>query len=197
MPPPPVKAYAGIGSRNISAIEQVIIYEVASKLSSIEHDYVCYSGNATGSDIAFQTGSGGRCVVFLPWAGFNLPFYNPTHRSLAVFAAGMSKKGLASVGRYHPHPGSLNAQGKMFMARNYHQVVGITTEVQVWPEVKFVVCCADVVNDAVQGGTGQACRIAMDRNIPIINLRYPGWREKLEIILAKVRQENFNGDASR
>ncbi len=187
--------YAGIGSRTISELEKAIIHEVSKTLA---HDgWICYSGNADGADIAFQRGSGGKCVVFLPWLGYNISVYNAPNHSLALFALGQSRKGTAAIGQYHPNPSALQASGKMMMARNYHQVMGHTTETQEWPRAKFVLCCATVIDDQVQGGTGQACRIAIDKKIPIINVRYPGWREKLEIVLAKVRQEISSSGVSR
>jgi hypothetical protein len=182
-----MRCYAGIGSREISDDERTEIIRVASALGS--DGWVCYSGNTAGADVAFQLGSAGRCVIFLPWLGFNFSVYNAAHHSLALFVAGQSKRGLRAISQYHPAPHVLTASARMLMARNYHQVMGYETTPQSWPRVEFILCCATVVDDQVQGGTGQACRIAIDQKIPIINIRYPGWKEKLEIVIAKVRQE--------
>jgi hypothetical protein len=163
-------SYAGIGSRDITEKETELIMKVADKLSK---NFVCYSGNAEGADIAFQHGSNRNCVIFLPWRGFNSDKYD-FHNALAVFDVGKSAAGMESVAKYHPNP-NLKYGAKMLMARNYHQVMGY----EKYPPASFIVCCADEIDGEVQGGTGQACRIAQDLVIPRINIRVKGWNEKL------------------
>ncbi len=68
------------------------------------------------------------------------------------------------------------------MARNWHQIVGYDS----YPPVSFVVCCANESNGEVIGGTGQACRIAKDFNIPIFNIRN-GWDNQKEAFSALVK----------
>jgi len=89
--------YAGIGSRNISSHEQKEILGIAHKLSK---KFVCYSGNANGADITFQTGSDNRCVIFMPWEQFNVANYN-IEASLESYIV-EDEKSLASVDQYHP-----------------------------------------------------------------------------------------------
>ncbi len=173
--------YAGIGSRTISDLERALIFEIAKSLAA--EGWICYSGNAAGADVAFQVGSADRCVVFLPWLGYNISVYNAPIRSRAFFACGQSGTGLRAIGRYHPNPAALSVGGKMMMARNYHQVMGIED----WPKVKFVLCCANPTEDGVEGGTGQAVRIALGNNIPVINIRDPEWRKILDGVLNKAR----------
>ncbi len=171
------RSYAGIGSRTITPLEREMITAVARDLKGLT--LTCYSGNADGSDIAFQEAAAPACVTFLPWAGFNVHVFNPHKRCRETFVCGQSRIGLRSIERYHPSPKSLTIPGRMFMARNYHQIHGIKTDTVEWPRVSLVVCCADEVSGVVQGGTGQAVRIATDLGIPVINLRVDGWRDRL------------------
>lgn len=136
-------------------------------------NYVLYSGNANGSDVAFQEGSDGKCVIMLPWSGFNEDEYDYEF-SRDYFVIGDEKEGIESVDKYHPNPSALKRGAKALMARNYYQINGYRK----YPRVSLVVCCTDVKYGKVQGGTGQAVRIAEDLGIPIINIRADGWKDK-------------------
>jgi len=169
-------AYAGIGTRNLTVSEHLTIQKTARILSKSR--ILLYSGNAPGSDQAFQYGSKGDCVCFLPWDGFEKQSFDYTILARKYFIMGESTEGLASIIKYHPNPTSLSKGGKALMARNFHQIHGVLPDL---PMIKFVVCCADPSpNGGCLGGTGQAVRIAMDLNIPIINIRVPGWAQLLK-----------------
>ena len=159
------KAFAGIGSESITVDESNLAQELASYMARL--GWVLYSGNANGSDIAFQRGSGGRCVVFLPWAGFNMEEYNGPF--IETYDVGKTAEGIASVARFHVSHGHHLKPGTMrTLARDHHQVMGYRT----WPKVKFVICCANLDSKGeIAGGTGQACKIAASEGIPILNIR--------------------------
>ena len=88
-----MRSYAGIGSRNISDSEINIITKISNFLSK---KFICYSGNADGSDITFQKGSNGNYISFLPWYEFNFSNFDPfdvsTH-SINAFVVGDLKEG--------------------------------------------------------------------------------------------------------
>jgi len=163
-------AYAGIGSRKISSEEEQLIIKIATKLSTA--GIVVYSGNAEGSDISFQKGSGGKCVLLLPWKMFNTKRYDVA-QSIANIDVGETSEGKLSISKYHPNPSALSFGGRCMMARNWHQIMGY----EEYPKVSFVVCCAGRDYDGnIVGGTGQACRIAEEHGIPIFNIRDKDWR---------------------
>lgn len=173
-----IKSYAGIGSRSITNEEKEFIESISNIL---RFRYVCYSGNAEGSDIAFQTGSKGKCVIFIPWRGFNkLQFdYECKEKCMDYFLP--TKESYNSIFKYHPNPMALNRGGTSLMARNYHQVMGYEDK---YPIINFIICCADQDKDGnILGGTGQACRIAKDNDIPVINIRNLIQKEKLKKLL--------------
>lgn len=174
-----MKTYAGIGSRDIPLEERTKIIAIADNLCGL--DYIVYSGNANGADVAFQLGSNGQCVVFLPWARFNFGVFEPTPKyHLDHFIVGGEPEGLESVYEFHPNPKQLTAGARKLMARNYYQIHGYKD----YPKVDFVMCCADQDNlGNVKGGTGQAVRIAKSMNIPIINIRTEYWEDELHDLL--------------
>lgn len=173
-----MRAYAGIGSREITADERKALHKAAEFLR--DRGYICYSGNAEGADTAFQEGSQGECVLFLPWEGFN--GYEYSYACRGAYVVGDHPEGQASITQYHPSPDALNRGGRALMSRNYFQIMGYDK----WPVVDFVVCCATPSREVphVEGGTGQAVRIAVERGIPVINIRTEGWREQLARALA-------------
>jgi hypothetical protein len=178
-------SYAGIGSREISFVEKTIITHVANILSNM--NLLLYSGNAPGSDQTFQKASNGKCVVFLPWDRFELSSFDYTKNAVDFQIVGQSPQGIASINKYHPNPKSLGQGGKCLMARNWHQINGIAK----FPMVSFVVCCAtpDGKGSCI-GGTSQAVRIALDLNIPVINIREKNWKEKLKQTCQEVLKNN-------
>ena len=165
-------SYAGIGSRDITKTEEVQIKTIAKQMA--RENFILYSGNADGADIAFQIGSNSQCVLMLPWKKFNEDSYSTTG-CIEAFDLGDSKDGLWSVDKFHPNPSALSDGGRRMMARNYHQIHGNGR----WPLVSFVICCSKEVDGNVIGGTGQAVRIAKSLNIPVFNIRKKGWGEVL------------------
>ncbi len=172
-------SYAGIGTRDINSFEMIRIRTIAKQLA--KKNYILYSGNAEGSDVAFQAGSNSQCVLMLPWSGFNREVYDPG-ASIESFDLGDSVEGLASIEMFrgqkvHPNPRALDRfpGGKRMMARNYHQVFGYRQ----YPTVSFVVFCANEKNGKVDGGTGQAVRLARIAGIPTFNIRTEGWGKAL------------------
>lgn len=164
-------SYAGIGSRTITKQETLDIYDIADFLRK---RYVLYSGNADGADIAFQRGSCGGCVLWLPWKNFNKDKYWEPALNRIAYQTDLAKE---SVDKYHPAPYNLSDGARKMMARNYHQIMGLKN---LYPVVSFVICCADYDENDVKGGTGQAVRIAKKREIPVYNLRELGKGKILE-----------------
>lgn len=162
-----MRSYAGIGSRQITRQETLDIYKIADFLRD---KYILYSGNADGADIAFQKGSCGNCILWLPWKNFNKnKYWEP-----ALKIIGDSDLAKESVDKYHPAPENLSSGARMMMARNYHQIMGGRD----YPQVSFVICCSNYDENGVWGGTGQAVRIAKEKGIPVYNLRELG-KEKI------------------
>lgn len=176
-------AYAGIGSRRITEEEKTIIENLARQLSK---DFIVYSGNADGADIAFQTGSDRKCVIMLPWTTFNSLHYN-TDRALDAFSVGKLEEGQKAIEEFHPAPDKLSQGARLCIARNYYQIHGFDD----YPPIKFVVCCSDTNADGeVIGGTGHAVRIAKHLGVPVFNIRELGWDHALHLHISEVLSQN-------
>jgi len=180
--------YAGIGSRTITYEESKLIEKIANGLS--DRNYLLFSGNANGSDITFQRGSKNNCVIMLPWEGFNKKSYDPSNSiDQIIFNPETDIDAVESVNKYHPAPFALSSVGRKFMARNYFQIMGYGN----YKPVSFVICCADQDSSGnVKGGTGQACRIATEFKIPVINIRIKCWKSKLRKLLNKYENDIQN-----
>lgn len=147
------KYYAGIGSRktpkHILERMMAIGYVLASD------GFILRSGGADGADSAFEKGcdaAHGKKEIFLPWKGFNgspSDFYEVSPEAIEIAA------------KFHPAWGKLNQGAKKLHSRNVYQVLGYDLN-----SPSFVVIC---YCDGT-GGTMQALRIAIERNVPIINL---------------------------
>ena len=159
-----MRAYAGIGSREISKREVELIHRVAQLMN--ERGYVLYSGGAPGSDTEFESACEGRGVSFLPWESFAV------QRPYPIFeVVRHTKESVESIHKYHPAPDRLSKAAQKLMSRNYFQVNGVDS----LPRVDVVICCATPTVDGVSGGTGQAVRIANAAGVQVINLRDPKW----------------------
>lgn len=151
-----MKRYAGIGSREtpddiLKAIRSIGKYLASNKI-------LLRSGGAKGADTAFEAGCDlvdGEKQIFLPYRFFNRnesPFFTVTREARLL------------AKHFHPAWEHLGDKGRDFMGRNAYQVLGLGLSTP----VDFIVCWTK--NGRIDGGTGQALRMADHYCIPIINL---------------------------
>lgn len=149
-----MKYFAGIGSRETPIEFQEDIDAINYFLS--KNGYVLRSGGADGSDKMFETSWKSELKeIYLPWRMFNdnpSELYNITSDALIL------------AEKYHPAWNKLTLPARKLMARNGYQVLGEDLETP----SDFIVCWTS--DGKASGGTGQAIRIANDRNIPVFNL---------------------------
>jgi hypothetical protein len=151
--------YAGIGSRQAGKEEIDRAFAIARALRA--DGWVLRSGHAPGMDQAFESPAGADAEIYLPWSRFEQEvgiapgarvYPDPTDEAMAIAQT------------YHPAWYALRQGGRKLMARNVHQVLGYDCKTP----VAFVVCWTP--GGQITGGTGQAIRIAMDRQIPVYNI---------------------------
>lgn len=179
--------YAGIGSRETPVPILSIMRKYALAVAST---HILRSGGASGADDSFYQGAKFGCKlkglkpesrieIFLPWDGFNgfkKEKHNFCYPEPSLAASIIAQK-------YHPNYDRLKNPAKLLMARNSMQVLGrLLTN-----PVDFVVCYTSDGKDS--GGTGQAIRIAEDRNIPIYNLFF---KESYEFCMDAINDFNNN-----
>lgn len=162
-----MKYYAGIGSRQTPEKLRGLIKEIVEKLEA--KDYILRSGGADGADTFFEEFTHKK-EIYLPWKGFNDHPSNLFH--ITEEAREMAKK-------YHPRWEILSSSAKRLMARNCYQVLGFDLKTP----VEFIVCWTK--DGKIQGGTGQAMRIAKDLGIPIYNLQREDDVKKLMIVIGE------------
>lgn len=165
-----MKHYAGIGSRETPKVIGQQMTEIAKLLAS--KDYVLRSGGADGADLDFEKGAGDLKEIFVPWPGFN-------GSDSKLFEC--SDEAFIMAEKFHPRWNKLSAAGKKFMARNCYQVLGFDLKTP----VEFIVCWTP--NGGIEGGTGQALRIARDYKIPVFNLQKEKALGELMIHINRVR----------
>lgn len=154
------KIYAGIGSRETPPLMCRAI-EIFSRVLS-EEGFKLRSGNAMGADQAFHRGASTHpCEIYLPWSSYNSLGLQPANTQ--VFRSPtIEASRIAAL--HHPSWYSLNRPAQTLHARNSHIVLGLDCK----SPVDFVVCWTK--GGKGQGGTGQAMRIAVAREIPVFDL---------------------------
>ena len=159
-----MKYYAGIGSRKTPAATLLDMTCLANNLEC--RGFILRSGGAAGADSAFEAGVSDphNAKIYLPWSGFN---NNPSALTHASFDA------FVMAENYHPAWNRLSQAGRKFHARNCHQMLGTDLD----SPVDFVICWTP--GGATTGGTGQALRIAIDKDIPIFNMAIADWELRL------------------
>jgi hypothetical protein len=147
--------YAGIGSRETPPEVCAQMTYLASKFES--WNFCLRSGGAIGADRAFEAG-----VMF-----------SSKKRIYRADAAAGDIAAFELAEKFHPTWDKLSVDARRLHARNGYILLG--------PElndpVNFICCWTP--GGAVTGGTGQALRIAADRNIPVFNLADMDATEKL------------------
>ena len=154
-----IKYYAGIGSRETPIRVEPMIEEVGRILSRT--GYILRSGGAPGADSMFEKYHTGEKEIYLPWSKFN---NNGSKYYLESFSEDIIEKSMKIAKSYHPRWNQLSQAAKKLMCRNTFQVLGIDLNTP----IDFIVCWTK--GGTINGGTGQAMRIAKGMGIPIFNL---------------------------
>lgn len=149
----------GIGSRQTPP-EILELFEALGDEARDQGDCWIRSGHAEGADYAFEKGARDRCIVYLPWNGFNkdkkvlgIPRTQPLREEV-----------LEIVYRYESYARNLNDPVKLIKSRNVYQILGEDLNTP----SDLVVCWTE--EGEIEGGTGLAIKIALDYKIPVINV---------------------------
>ena len=142
-----LKLYAGIGSRETPLEVCDMMKIIATKLESV--GYVLRSGGAIGADSAFESGV----------------LNNVNKEIFKAFDA--TPESIEMAAKYHPKWESCMDYVRRLHGRNCMIILGQ----ELITPVKFIICWTS--DGKATGGTGQAIRLAIDKNIPIFNLHDP------------------------
>lgn len=149
----------GIGSRETPPDVLAFMEEFAKQAA--EGDIWIRSGHADGADYAFEKGAKQKCIVYLPWDGFNnkLPLKGKA-RGLNV----VDEKAFQIVLKHEPYAATCSNGVKLIKCRNVYQILGENLD----RPCDMVVCWTK--DGITTGGTGLAIKIAESYKIPVINL---------------------------
>ncbi len=163
-PEPRILRWAGIGSRGTDKepVPQSVLAdmtELARRMAAA--GWHLSSGGADGSDTAFANGTPvDQRTIWLPWPGYNDlsgPDCHPIPQDRL-------QQSLELAERFHPTWDRLKQSVRKLHARNGLIVLGRDLDKPVDAVVAYT------QGGKLQGGTAQGLRIAMEHNIPIINL---------------------------
>lgn len=155
--------YAGIGSRETPPDILKLMTRIAEVMS--DKGWTLYSGGAVGADRAFQKGAKGKYLVFTA---------NDVDPSTEI-----GRKALDLAEQYHPNWKACSDYAKRLHARNGLIVLGPNLTAP----VKGIYCWTP--QGKITGGTGQALRIAKDKNIEVRNLGREEVKKKIIRMLYK------------
>lgn len=119
------------------------------------HEFTLRSGGADGADLAFELGALTTTPeIWIPWNGFNgsKSLLLPTPEAFKMAAT------------IHPVWHKLSDGAKRLHARNCHQVLGPN----LMTPSSFVICWTD--GGETIGGTATAIKLALNNNVPVLNL---------------------------
>jgi hypothetical protein len=151
--------YAGIGPRSCPIETCEGIVDVARQLH--EQGWIVRSGHAQGADQAWACGhSPATREIYLPWRGFNLEGDMPEGFSISPVTPQL--EAVARVA--HPAWDRLRPGSQRLMMRNISIILGPNLD----DPVEFVAYWSPT--RSVQGGTGNAVRLATLYGIPDFNI---------------------------
>lgn len=154
-----MKYYTGVGSRETPSDILIIIQSLASYLA--KQNYILRSGGAIAADTAFEKGCDlvqGKKEIF--------------------YASDATSETLRLAKQIHPAWHRCNDYSKNLHARNCFQVLGRDLKTP----SEFLICWT--TDGRHIGGTRTAIKLAMNNNIPVINL---GIKEDYDAVLEKLQ----------
>lgn len=155
--------YCGIGSRK--APKHVLDLMTKIGESFAKKGLLLRSGGAIGADTAFERG----CDAVKG----KKEIYYPTNNKGIIVTEEIMQQALVLAGQVHPAWHRCDDYAKRLHARNCMQILGRSLD----EPADFVVCWTK--DGGPTGGTGQAIRLAMSRDIKIYNLYFNNHLQEL------------------
>lgn len=168
--------FTGIGATDITLEEGTFLNEIGFLLC--QRGLSLRSGKAPGADQQFQKGVE-QCMatgdyirdhqIFLPWRSFEKDNIEVSFAyDVWEYTASQIEKAEEIVSKVHPVWEKLTRGQRLFHVRNVFQPLGIECD----EPSKLLIACADRDSENIpRGGTRTAFKIALDWDIPCINIR--------------------------
>lgn len=162
--------YAGIGPRATPLDVCTQMFNVAGELNKL--GWIVRSGHAEGADQAWELGHDpAQREIYLPWNGFN------NGQGKGVYVSPSSPALVAVAQLIHPRWDFLSQGAQKLMMRNVSIILGP----QLDDHVKFVAYWS--ATREVQGGTGNAVKLATAYGIPAYNIAFEDEQEEMTALI--------------
>jgi hypothetical protein len=168
--------YAGIGPR-LTPIDICLgLTDIAKQLDS--RGWLLRSGYAQGADQAWQCGTQrDRMEIYLPWQGFN------QGHGTGFMVSPITPAIEAAARLSHPAWNRLSQAGQKLMMRNVSIILGHNLD----DPVEFVAYWSS--ERKVQGGTGNALRLAQMYGIPSFNVAFEDDQQRMSTFVDLYHKE--------
>jgi len=196
---PTPRWFTGVGATDITEDEQRLCSKIAYVLCSFG-GYALRSGKAPGADQAFQRGmERAESVpgyvpadheIYLPWEQFES--HAKVSNKYDIWELEELKETMRIASETHPAYQNLKPGQLAFHHRNIHQTLGRRLD----QPSDFVLYCAKDGKDGLpEGGTRTAVKVAVDRGIPVFNMRGKRYEEVIHWVKGVIdKKYNLNQD---
>lgn len=179
-----MKTYTGVGSREISDDEWIIMLTIGRKLN--EKGYTLRSGAAAGADSAFEEGAiqgpnKDLREIYIPWKTFSTIGYGDVYYPLDPVGTKNFRISHNVAADIHPAFFRMKRGGQLLHQRNIHQVMGIDLVNPVKSD--FLLACSNSSNGVPTGGTRTAWVLAARNDVPCFNIRGKTLEEVKEFLI--------------
>lgn len=191
--------FTGVGATDITDAEKRLCAKISYVLC-LFGGYALRSGKAPGTDQAFQKGMEMAerepahvptdHEIYLPWEQFESKADMDSKYDIWELEALEETMRIAS--ETHPAYHNLKPGQLAFHHRNIHQTLGRRLD----QPSDFVLYCAKDGKDGLpEGGTRTAVKVAVDRSIPVYNLRGKTYEEAIHWVKSVIdKKYNLNSD---
>lgn len=199
MRPPqlPVGWYAGVGSRETPPDILTVMEDIGFFMASL--GWGLSSGGALGADDAFYRGAirspacNPATMLRIYLINRHWELYRPDPSIGLIDSTSLTEHEAEAYGIMLKARGSehgLKEAGRLLHTRNVYQILGSDLNTP----VRQVICWAEPVGTSgkVSGGTNTAVQIALQHNIPVMNLYHDTHRERALKFIEEAKQRLAN-----
>lgn len=178
--------WTGVGTRPKNMPSPSVMQSKMTEIAAVitEAGGWCRSGDADGSDLAWENGCNGHADVYLPWKSKKNRTSPPANRIIfteldkehqARLISEMTKALKPSLTEGHFNAIMNNSNYKKLHARNVCQILGHESK---FVPSRFLLFCAEPISTIKwKGGTNTAVQVARRYKVPYFNLWTMDWTE--------------------
>lgn len=164
-----MKAFGGIGSRDITDKYAIILLSISRKFA--EQGYWLRTGAAIGADQSCAIGAGKNTILYLPWKNYEKEWVESRRELGSVIGCiEPSKEAIKLASEVHPAWDKCSNGAQLLHGRNAHIILGRNLS----SPVEFVLYYSQTIgHEIIPSGTGLGVAIARKYSIPLYNVNDP------------------------